>query len=75
MQTCVLSGFTSSLLQNVIMIGGQIMGTYKRTLDGNSVTIETHMLAPSAESKNRALASAVRRYSKFVGSAIIWRRA
>ena len=54
----------------MIIINGKIGGTWKRTIKNNSLKVETVPFRPLSKTKQRALAKAVKTYSKFVGKAI-----
>jgi hypothetical protein len=53
-------------LTSIIVIDGQIVGTWKRTLKKDAVVIETNLFAALTEAENQALDLAVQRYGKFL---------
>ena len=59
------------VLGPVIVIGGRIAGTWKRTFTKNGVRVETLLFAPVSNARQTALAAAARRYATFVGLALI----
>ncbi len=62
---------SNPLFQHAIVIGGQIAGTWKRTLGKNAVTLETHPFAQLKRAENRAVELAARRYGEFLESRLI----
>src|SRR5205085_1994477 len=52
-------------LAPTIIIDGHIVGTWKRTIIKNSITITTTLLAPLSQPQNQALTAALDRYTRF----------
>ena len=59
-------------LTHVIVVDSQIIGTWKRTLSSEAVTIETNLFRRLAKAEDQALATAAERYRKFVGAATVF---
>jgi winged helix DNA-binding protein len=55
---------------HVVVVDGQIVGGWKRTLTKDSVTIELRVLARLTAAENRAVATAARRYAEFLGRSL-----
>jgi hypothetical protein len=53
-------------LQYVIILDGQLVGTWKRTIRKNAVMIETNLLTELSETENQALAQAAQQYGAFL---------
>jgi hypothetical protein len=51
----------------MIVVDGRIVGSWRRTLSGDSCSIETDYLVPLARSKLQSVARATRRYAAFTG--------
>jgi hypothetical protein len=60
-----LMGFGNALLY-VVILDGRVVGTWKRTLGGKSVTIETTFFERLAKADLAAVAAERERYSRFV---------
>jgi hypothetical protein len=54
------------LYQHTVVIRGQILGTWKRTVKKQAVVIETHLFTRLTKAEDRAVASAIQRYGKFL---------
>lgn len=54
-------------LQFVMIVDGQLVGTWKRTIKKDAVSIETNLLTELPEAENQAVASAAHRYGVFLG--------
>ena len=54
-------------LNYVIVVSGQIVGTWKRTFSKEAVIIERNLFRPLTQPENRAVASAADQYGLFVG--------
>ncbi len=61
-----LSAFRESILTQVIVIDGQVSGTWKRTLKKNEVVVEVAPFTVLNKSQNQALIAAVQRYGEFL---------
>ena len=57
----------SGVLNNVIVLNGRIVGTWKRTLKKDSAIITPTLFASLSESETRALVEAANRYGAFLG--------
>jgi hypothetical protein len=57
----------SGLLNPVIVVDGRVVGTWKRTIDKQSVCIETRMLRALSRAESAALDEAVRAFGAFLG--------
>ena len=55
------------MLNPTIVIDGQVVGTWKRTLERNRAVIAPQWFAPPKKSEQRALEIAARRYGTFLG--------
>jgi Winged helix DNA-binding domain len=58
-------------LNYVVVIGGQIVGTWKRTFSKGAVTIEMTLFRPLNRTEEQAVTLAANRYGEFVGLAVI----
>ncbi len=54
-------------LNYVIVVSGQIVGTWKRTFSKEAVIIEKNLFRPLTQPENRAVASEADQYGRFVG--------
>jgi hypothetical protein len=57
------------ILNPTIVIDGQVVGTWKRTLRKDSVVVTPHWFSSPTKSQQRALETAARRYAAFLGLA------
>ncbi len=55
------------VLNNVIVLNGRVVGTWKRTLKKDSVLITPTLFTPLSETETRALVEAANRYGMFLG--------
>ncbi len=62
-----LNARNNELFSHMIIIDGEIAGTWKRTLKRDTVIIERTTFAPPTEDETRACAVAAERYGRFVG--------
>ena len=53
-------------LSYIIVVDGQIVGTWKRTLRKDAVVIKTNLFTRLTQSENRAVAVAAQRYGEFL---------
>ncbi len=61
-------GSRGDILSNhTIVMDGQVVGTWKRTLEKSAVTIEARPFTPLTKTETRALAVAAERYGRFIG--------
>ncbi len=58
------------LFNNTLLVDGKVAGTWKRRLKKDSVEVTPNPFSPLSEAKNAALASAMERYSRFLGLAL-----
>jgi Winged helix DNA-binding domain len=54
-----------------VVIDGKVMGTWKRTVKKDSVTITLSPFASFSEAQNRAIGIAAEHYGKFMGKSIL----
>jgi hypothetical protein len=52
---------------NVILLGGRVVGVWKRTLGRRAVAVEARWFGPPSEGHGRALAAAAEAYGAFLG--------
>jgi Winged helix DNA-binding domain len=57
-------------LNYVIVVSGQIVGTWRRALSEETVVIETNLFRPLTQTEHRAVTSAADQYGRFVGLAV-----
>ncbi|HKB91944.1 MAG TPA: winged helix DNA-binding domain-containing protein [Opitutaceae bacterium] len=62
----VVSG-ENGLFNPTILIKGKVMGTWRRTFEKGRVVMEMSPFAPLSVGQNRAVATAAKRYGKFLG--------
>lgn len=58
------------VLSPVVVVGGRVVGTWKRELKKDSVVVSTNLFAPLKASGRRAVEEAARRYGEFLGLAV-----
>jgi len=58
-------------LSYVVVLNGQIVGTWKRTFSKRTVAIETEFFRQLTKAENAAVASAAERYGDFLGLTVI----
>lgn len=54
-------------LTYIVVVDGQVVGTWKRTLRKDSVLIETNIYTQLTKDVQRAVVAAARRYGEFLG--------
>jgi hypothetical protein len=54
-------------LTNIVVVGGRIVGTWKRLLQKDAVAIETNLFSRSTAAAEGAIAAAAHRYGVFLG--------
>lgn len=59
-------------LTYVIVISGQIVGSWKRTFAKDVITIETNLFRPLTKPEQQALASAAQKYAEFFKAKIVF---
>jgi hypothetical protein len=57
----------NNLLSNTIVLGGQVIGTWKRTIKKDAVIITPNLFTPLNKDETRAFAAAANRYGAFLG--------
>ena len=62
-----LSAFRESILTQTILIGGEIAGTWKRTIKKNEVIVEAAPFMTLKKAETQAITSAIEGYGKFLG--------
>lgn len=50
---------------SMILSGGQVVGTWKRTMKKNAIDMEADLFKPLSKSQNRAFTEAIDRFSNF----------
>jgi hypothetical protein len=60
----------NGILYPTIVVDGQVVGTWKRTLKKGAVVINLSPFAPLSEAATGAIAAAARRYGAFLGAAV-----
>lgn len=55
------------VFSHTIVIGGRVVGTWKRTLKKDAVLIDATLLAPLTETEAHAVTAAADRYGRFLG--------
>ncbi len=55
------------LFQNTVILDGQVVGTWKRTIEKHAVIIETTLFAPLERAQTQAIEAAAERYGAFLG--------
>ena len=58
-------------LSYIIVVDGQIAGTWKRTFRKGAAVIETHLFTPLTEAENQAVAAAAHRYGAFLDMPVL----
>ena len=58
-------------LNSIVVVDGQVIGTWKRTLKRSTVIIETNPFAPLTRAENRAVALAAEQYGSFLGKTVV----
>jgi hypothetical protein len=58
-------------LTAIVVVDGQIIGTWKRTLDRDAVVVEINYLSYVTKAQLRAVAAAVQRYGEFLERTVI----
>jgi len=55
-----------ALIAHVIILDGQIVGGWKRTIKKNAVVVELNLITDLTKAQKRAIADAANRYGKFL---------
>jgi hypothetical protein len=55
-----------------IVIGGRIVGSWRRTFEKGAVTVEIAPFAGFTKAEQAAVAAAARRYGEFVGMPVLY---
>jgi hypothetical protein len=58
-------------LQNVIILDGRLVGTWRRVIDKNALTAELNWLVPVGERERRAVVAAAWQYGEFLGVTVV----
>ena len=58
------------LLGNVVVVDGQFVGTWKRSLARNRVVVEVNLLARLTRGERESVASAAQKYGEFLGRSV-----
>lgn len=56
-----------SVLSNVVIVGGQVRGRWRRTESRRGIGVEVVMIAPSQPAELSAIGEAVRRFERYLG--------
>jgi len=59
------------ILGPVIVIGGRVVGSWKRSLEGDSVRITLNYFAPVSKAERQLVAEAADRYGAFLGLTVV----
>ena len=62
-----IKGRTDALSGHVLIVGGQIVGGWRRTIVGQTVVIEPTLLIQLSEAEQRAVGVSARRFGRFLG--------
>ena len=60
-----------NVLNQIIVLNGRVVGTWKRTIKKDTVNITPSFFAPLNEAETRALAASANRYGAFLNSSVI----
>jgi hypothetical protein len=58
---------SSSLLSNIMVSGGRVIGMWKREFHKGAVTLSTRPFAPQSQAESQAFGAAAARYAHFLG--------
>jgi hypothetical protein len=58
------------LFNNTLVIGGQVVGTWKRTLKNNTVILTPSFFTPLNTAETHAFATSADRYGAFLGMSV-----
>ena len=61
----------NGLFLPTIVVGGEVVGTWRRTVGAKTVTVETHPFEPLSARDSAAFDAALARYARFVGRALV----
>jgi len=61
----------NGMFSPTIVIDGVVTGTWKRTVKGGAVIIETTPFRPLTSAENEALSAAADRYGEFMGMSVV----
>jgi Winged helix DNA-binding domain len=59
------------VFNHIVVIDGRVTGTWRRTLEKDSVIIESSFFAPLTKAEARAVAAAAARYGRFIGLPVV----
>ena len=59
-------------LRNIIVLDGQVVGTWKRTLGKGTVTVATELYVELSAAEQQAVGQAGERYAAFLGRSLLW---
>ncbi len=62
---------TSDGLAPTVVLNGQVVGTWKRTLKGKEITSEPELFVSPSEAERTALADAISRYGRFFNERVV----
>ena len=64
------ASFGDALFAHIVVVGGQVVGGWKRTIAKDSVSIDLRLLTRLTAPERRALTGAARRYAEFLGRSL-----
>lgn len=70
-QHAELVDMRSGILDYVIVVDGQVVGSWKRTVQKQAVTVELRPFAPLTSDQQAAVTSAAERYGEFLGLPVV----
>jgi hypothetical protein len=56
-----------SLIAHIVILDGQVVGGWRRTIKKDAVLIELKLFAPLTKVENQAISKAIQQYGKFLG--------
>ena len=62
------------LFSHTIVIGGQVIGAWKRTLKKDVVVIEAKFIAPLKKVENKLFVAAAQRYAGFLDRTVVFEK-
>ena len=66
-KTSELTAQGNALLANLVVVNGQVVGGWKRTLKKNEVEVQLNLVTALTEAEHKAVAQAAQRYGAFLG--------
>jgi hypothetical protein len=56
----------------MIVLGGRIVGSWRRTFKGRAIVMELTLFAPLSSAEDEAVRAAAERYGEFVGMPVVY---